>query len=295
MQNRMTDFDWTRARAFLATAEAGSYSEAGRLLGMAQSTVGRQVAALEDELGVVLFERVGNRMALTEAGEGLVAPVRAMREAADRVRLSAAGASQSMDGVVRITASDSLAALVLPPVLLQLRARHPGLHLHVVASNDVRDLVRREADIALRNVRPEQEELFARRLPSSDTWFYAARTYLDRHGRPATPADLGGQTFISWTPVEAYARAVASRGWPVSPDQFALASGNHVVQWELCKAGGGIGIMAGRVGDAEPRVERILPDEGPWPVPMWLVAHRELRTNARVRVVFDALADALGS
>lgn len=291
----MTDFDWTRARAFLATAEQGSYSEAGRVLGMAQSTVGRQVSALEDELGVALFERVGNRMELTEAGAGLVAPVRAMRDAANRVSLSASGASQSLDGVVRITASDSVAALVLPPVLLELRRQYPGLHIHVLANNSVNDLIRREADIAIRNVRPEEDELFARRLPTSEAWLYAATSYLDRHGRPATPDDLAGHTFISWVPVSAYAEAVASRGWPVTEDQFALASGNHVVQWELCKAGGGIGIMSQRIGDAEPSVERVLPSEGSWPVPMWLVAHRELRTSARIRVVFDALAEALGA
>jgi DNA-binding transcriptional LysR family regulator len=151
MDWRAVRFDWNHARAFFVAGEEGSFSAASRALGIAQPTIGRQVAALEDELGVALFERVGSKLELTSAGVDLMDHVRAMSDAATRVSLAATGRSVSVEGTVCITASELIAAYLLPPIVLRLRAKHPGIDLEIIASNSARDLRRREADIAIRN------------------------------------------------------------------------------------------------------------------------------------------------
>ncbi|MGB1277130.1 MAG: LysR family transcriptional regulator, partial [Nannocystaceae bacterium] len=164
MNWRSIGFDWNRARAFLVTAEEGSFSAAARALGTTQPTVGRQVAGLEEELGLTLFERVGKGLELTASGLELIEHVRAMGAAAMRVSLTATGQAGALEGTVCITASELIATFLLPPILAGLRWKHPGIELEVVASNDVRDLLRREADIAVRNVAPTHPELVARSL-----------------------------------------------------------------------------------------------------------------------------------
>jgi DNA-binding transcriptional LysR family regulator len=151
MDWRSVKFDWNRARAFLVTAEEGSLSAAARALGMAQPTLGRQVDALEQELGVVLFERVGRGFTLTPSGLELLDHVRAMGDAANRVSLTAAGQSQSIEGKICIAASETYAAILLPPIIAKLRQVEPGIHIEIVASTKASDLLRREADIAIRN------------------------------------------------------------------------------------------------------------------------------------------------
>src|SRR3954447_21314158 len=164
MDWRSVRFDWNRARAFLITAEEGSLSAAARALGLTQPTLGRQVDALEAELGVVLFERVGRGLTLTAGGLDLLEHVRAMAEAADRFALVASGQSQTLEGAVCITASEVISAFLLPPVLAQIRKKHPGIEIKLVATNEVRDLRRREADIAIRSGRPTDENLVTTRL-----------------------------------------------------------------------------------------------------------------------------------
>ena len=129
MDWRTITFDWNRARAFLVTAQEGSYTAAARALGVAQPTIGRQVAALEAELGVTLLEQAGTGHRLTAAGLELVDHVRAMGEAATRVSLAAAGQNLSLEGVVCITASEVISAHLLPPILDRIREAHPGIEL----------------------------------------------------------------------------------------------------------------------------------------------------------------------
>src|SRR5438105_14572604 len=156
MDWRSVKFDWNRARAFLVTAEEGSLSAAARALGMAQPTLGRQVDALEAELGVVLFERVGRGFTLTPSGLELLEHVRSMGDAANRVSLAAAGQSQTIEGTICIAASEVHAALLLPPIVRKLRMAQPGIHIEIVASSSASDLRRREADIAIRNFAPSE-------------------------------------------------------------------------------------------------------------------------------------------
>ena len=197
MDWRAVKFDWNRARAFLVTAEEGSLSAAARALGMAQPTLGRQVDALEEELGVILFERVGRGFTLTPSGLDLLDHVRAMGDAAGRVSLAAAGQSQSIEGTICIAASETHAAMLLPPVIAKLRARHPGIHIEIVASSRASDLRRREADIALRNFAPTEPDLIARKIRDIPARLYATPDYLDRIGNPKLPYDLRHADFIS--------------------------------------------------------------------------------------------------
>jgi len=284
-------FDWNRARAFLVTAEEGSLSAAARALGMAQPTLGRQVAALEDELGVALFERAGKGLELTPAGLELLAHVRAMAEAAQEFSLGASGRSQAVEGEIAISASDVYAAHLLPPVLRRLRAEHPGITVEVVASNAMSDLRRREADIAVRNVRPVQNDLVAQRLADDEALFFAAPAYLDRLG---PSADLTKADFIGFDRSDTLIGQLRERGLSLSRANFPVVTSNQLVQWEMVKAGLGIGIFPRWIGDAEPAVQRVTTGTGPIVFPVWLVAHRELRTSRRVRIVFDILAEEIG-
>lgn len=280
-------FDWTKARAFLATVEEGSLSAAARALGVAQPTLGRQVDALERELDTVLFERIGKRLVLTPSGLDLLEHVRAMAEAAQRVALTASGQSQTLDGPIRISAGEAVCAYVLPPILERLRTAHPGIEITLIATGDQSDLQMREADIAIRNVAPTQNDLIARRTPDRPAGFYATPAYMDRIG-----GDLGRADFIGFDTSAAMAEALTTRGFPIAASQFRILSEAHLVQWAMVKAGLGVGIMMCEVGEADPDVVRVAPAFSV-PVPMWVLAHREVKTSRRVRVVYDLFADAL--
>jgi len=292
MDWRTVNFDWNRARAFLVTAEEGSLSAAARALGMTQPTLGRQVNALEAELGVTLFERVGRGLTLTAGGVDLLDHVRGMGAAASRVSLSASGQSQTIEGAICITASEVNAAFLLPPMLAELRRTHPGVEIKLVASNKVSDLRRREADIAFRSGRPTDPNLIATRLRDTPARLYATPDYLARIGHPQTMADLSGADFIGFTDDDRFLVHMNALGFALTRKNFPINTENHMVLWELVKSGLGIGAIIEEAGDAEPLVKRVLPSLAPFAVPAWLVAHREVHTSRRVRVVFDMLARA---
>ena len=294
MEWRSVRFDWNRARAFLVTAEEGSLSAAARALETTQPTVGRQVAALEHELGVILFERVGRNLGLTPAGHDLVEHVRAMGDAAVRVSLTATGQSSSIVGTVSITASEAIAAYLLPPILKRLRKDHPGIELEVVASNKARDLRRREADIAVRNFRPKEPDLIAQKIRDARAHLYAAPAYLRRLGRLRSAKDLSRAELFAFDRTNVMIDGLRALGVELTHHHFPIVTENHLVQWELCKQGAGICFMMEEIGDAERRVRRVLPGLPPLPIPVWLVCHRELRTSRRIRLVFDRIAEELG-
>ncbi|MBK0398426.1 LysR family transcriptional regulator [Limibaculum sp. M0105] len=286
-------FNWAQAHAFLATAEAGSFSAAARDLGLTQPTLGRQVAALEADLGVTLFERAGRSLVLTKSGLELLDHVRAMGEAAERVALTAAGQSQAVEGHVSLAVTDVTAAYLLPPVLHRLRDEAPGITVEIVASNTMSDLRRREADIALRHVRPDQPDLIARRVRDTTAHLYAAKAYLDRCGRPASTADLAGHDFVGFDASDRLLVALNGFGIPVTRENFRIGSEDGLVAWEMTRQGFGVGVMIRELAAMTPGVEQILPEIA-FPVPTWLVTHCELNTSRRIRIVFDALADAFG-
>lgn len=285
--------DWAKIRAFLATSEAGSLSGAARVLGTTQPTVGRQIAALERELGVLLFQRLGKSLHLTQPGAELLEHAKAMGEAAARISLLASGLSQSIEGKVRITASDIMSTYSLTPLLRQLREQAPKLEIEVIASNDVQDILRREADIAIRHVRPEQPDLIARFVQDDTGHYYASRAYLERRGRPQSIADLAAHDFISFGDVDQMLGFLQPLGLPLEQENFRLGASNGVAAWEYVKQGFGIGIMADHVATTCPEVEKVLPGEEPFTYPVWLATHRELHTSRRIRLVFDMLAEFL--
>lgn len=293
MDWKTASFDWNHARAFLVTAEEGSFSAAARALGATQPTVGRQVDALEAELGVALFERVGRGLALTASGVELVELARQMQDAATRFSRVASGQSQSIEGAISLTASAVISAHLLPPVLEELRAEHPGVEVKLVATNTIRDLRRREADIAIRSGKPTDPDLVATRLRDTPAHLYATPAYLKRIGRPKTPDELSRADFVGFTDDDRFMDGLNQLGFRLTSKNFPLHTPDHLVLWELVKSGLGVGAIIAEVGDAEPRVTRALPSMPPIPVPMWLVAHREVHTSRRVRVVFDLLASRL--
>lgn len=288
-------FDWNQVRAFLATVEEGTLSAAARALGLTQPTLGRQIAALEAALGVTLFERAGKKLILTQSGLDLVEHVQDMAAAATRISLSAAGHVQDVAGEVRISASDGHAAYMLPPVLARLFTQAPELVIEVVAENRLSDLMRREADIAIRHVRPTEPDLIAKRLKDGTGSLYAAKSWIARHGRPHCVADLTGLGMIGMDNDARMVAELAARGLDVSQMTFPARSANSVVMWEMVRAGIGIGVMADAVAAQCPDVERIeLAEFQSVQFPVWLITHRELHTSRRIRVVFDFLAAALG-
>lgn len=293
MDWRSTKFDWNRARAFLVTAEEGSLSAAARALGMAQPTLGRQVDALERELGIALFQRAGRGMALTPGGLELLEHARGMGEAAGRMSLSAFGQSQSIEGTICISASEIYAAMLLPPVIAKLRALHPAIKIEIVATHAVSDLRRREADIAIRNFRPSEPDLVARKIRDVPARLYASPAYLARIGDPTRAGDLSRADFINIDAGNAYMDGLNAMGLKLTKANFPILTENYLVMWELVKQGLGIGILDATIGDAEPKVRRALPDLPPLMFPIWLVAHRELNTSRRIRMVFDLLAQEL--
>jgi len=282
-------------RAFMATAEEGSLSAAARALNSSQPTVGRQVSALEDELGLVLFERVGARLELTPGGLELIEHARAMYEAAARASLTASGQSQSLEGPVCISVGEIFAGRVLPPIIETLRMREPGIEIEIVASNSTSDLRRREADIAFRSFKqlePDlklaQPDLIAEKVGDLASGFYASPGYLAKIGCPQTKADLCRADFIDFDDTSVYRKHLNDLGFNLTPRNFPVRAESHLVQWELAKSGAGIVTTLEMIGDAEAGLERVLPDFN-MARSMWLVTHRELKTSRRIKMVFDFL------
>lgn len=260
----MPPFDWTLARAFLATAEAGSLSAAARLLGQAQPTLGRQVSALERALGIALFERVGRGLVLTPTGREVLEQVRAMGEAAERVAVIASGRSQSVAGPIRITASEIYAAHLLPPIIARLRATHPGITVEIVATSRPTDLLRREADIAVRNFESRDGDLIVRRVAEDRARPYAAPGYLERLGPVARWADLAAAEFVGFHRTPLLIEGLRPFGLHLTLRNFPVGADDHLVHWALVRQGAGIGLITEAVGDAEPPWRAYCPRSRRW-------------------------------
>ncbi|MBD3664749.1 LysR family transcriptional regulator [Sulfitobacter aestuariivivens] len=294
MINALSRLDWNHLRSFLATAETASLSAAARTLGLTQPTLSRQVAALEADLSVMLFERTGRRLILTDAGQELLTHVRKMGEAAEKTALVADGQRSDITGQVRITASDITSAVRMPAITERILSLAPQLSIELVATNDISDLMRREADIAIRHVRPDQPDLVARLVREASGHFYAAKSLLARVGHPRTKADLARMDWVSFGDTGRMIDYMVDLDIPVSADAFRVGSENGIVAWELARAGLGVCPMDDDVAARAPDMERVLPDVLVT-FPVWLVTHREIHTSPRIRLVFDLLAEALAA
>jgi DNA-binding transcriptional LysR family regulator len=288
-----TQFDWRLIRSFLAALDHGSLLGAARVLGSTQPTIGRHIAELESQLGVVLFERTGrgllpNRMALR-----LAESARTMEEGAHQLARSVSGAEDSVTGSVRITASQPVACFVMPPVLAQMRVALPQVQVDLVSSNEVSNLLRREADIALRMVQPDQASLVVKRIAKVTLGAYAHRDYLRRRGTPKQIQDLLAHELVGGDRDETLRRGFAAFGYPVGREAFAFRTDDLVAYWEAVRAGLGVGFLADYMARLDSQVVPILPMIKIPPLPIWLTVHREIRTSRRIRAVYDFLAAAV--
>ena len=289
----MSDFNWQLIPSFLAAHKHGSLLAAARALGISQPTVGRHVSQLEAQLGTPLFERTGRGLIPTPAAVRLADAARDMETGAHTLMRGAHQAQTTLLGTVRISASQPMACCLLPKLLAQLRAEQPGILIELVVSNTVSDLLRREADVAIRMVRPTQSSLVARRIGQVGVIACAHRNYLARRGVPQEPADLLGHELIGNDRVQDIHRGFAAMGHPVSPEQFALRTDDLMAYWAAVRAGLGIGFVAAYMLPGDPDVAVVLPKLPLPSLTCWLVVHREIRTSRRIRAVFDFLAREL--
>jgi DNA-binding transcriptional LysR family regulator len=294
MEWRRSAFDWNQARAFLVTAEEGSLSAAARALGLTQPTLSRQVAGIEEALGVTLFERTSRALILTQTGTELLEHFRSMGSAANRISLTAAGQSQTVTGKVVIAATNAMATYFLPPILESLRTKAPELQVEIVVSNELSDLRRREADIAIRHSRPQDADLIAKRLRDTTAQLYASTQYLDAAGRPSRASDLAKMQFVGFDDPELRLGLMVSRGINLTTANFNFLTSSTTLSLALIRQGLGIGLLPVQIGEAYPELENPFPPFEQLKIETWLVAHRELRTNLRIRVVFDVIAQGLG-
>ena len=289
----MNNLDWNQLKAFLETAETGSLSAAARKLGLTQPTLSRQVAAIEQRMGVTLFERVGKAMALTPTGLDLLEHARVMGAAAEALSLAATGRSQAVDGVVSVSASDAVAAYLLPPLVRALHEQEPGIAIEVISSNALSDLLRREADIAIRHVKPEQPELIARLVREATASFYASEDWVKVHGHPRSAEEAALLPFVGTDRSGQFLAYLKQHGLPLTEANFSCYADHSVAHWALVQQGMGISAMMDDMARDAPGIVRVLDDVPPVRFPIWLVTHRELRTSRRIRVVFEALAKGL--
>ncbi len=287
--------DWNQLKAFLETAETGSLSAAARKLGLTQPTLSRQVASIEQQLGVTLFERIGKAMVLTSTGHTLLEHARVMGAAAEDLRMAAAGHSQAVDGVVCVSASATVAAYLLPGVLQQLRLQAPGIVIDLVTSDALSDLRRRQADIAIRHLRPDQADLIGRKLRDAEAGFYASREWVGRNGHPRTVQEALRHDFVGVDRSGHYLEYLRQHGLPLETANFSCYAENTLSNWSLVRSGLGIGPMMVEIAATASDVVRVLDEVPCIRFPIWLVTHRELRTARRIRVVFDMLAEALSA
>lgn len=293
MAKTFEDIDWALIRSFLAVAEAGSLSAAARQLGASQPTLGRQIRQLEDRLQQVLFQRQPKGLVLTENGAALIGPAQRMRAAMHDVTLTAAGLQTGLSGSVRITASETVSLYILPGILAKLRREQPSIQIDIVSTDSTENLLFREADIALRMYRPEQVELVAKKLGEFRFGLYASREYLDRAGWPGSVAELLKHPLIGYDRNEEILRGMIERGLPAKREWFALRCDSNPVNWELVRAGCGVGFGLSCNADGDDSIVHLdIPLDLPT-LPVWLVTHQSLRHTPRISAVWAALEEGL--
>jgi DNA-binding transcriptional LysR family regulator len=285
--------DWHLYRAFFAVTREGSLSGAARALGMTQPTVGRQVAALEAALGVNLFTRSLDGLAPTDAALRLLPAAEAMAAAAEMAQRAASGGFDDERGTVRITASEVMGGEVLPSILAHFRELYPEITLELALTDRNEDLLRGDADVAVRMVRPTQDALIAKRIGRIDVALYAHRRYLKVHGLPRLREDLAEHALIGSDRDPAFARLLDTL--QLSRDAFSFRSDSQLAQLATLRAGLGIGASQLGIARRDKNLMPVLHSDLMLSMEMWLAMHRDLRTSRRVRLVFDHLATGLAS
>ncbi len=285
--------DWTLLRAFLVTVDTGSLSAAAIQIGTTQPTLSRHIKELEASIGTPLFRRSVKGLEPTEAALGLVDDAREMGRAAEALALKAQGKAETLSGTVRITASVVVSNLILPPIIAQFRQAEPLIQVEIVASDASQNLLRRDADIALRMFDPTQNALIARKLGDTPLGLYATKHYIARKGQPQTLRDILDHDVIGFDRADDILKGYAAHGFPVTRTQFPVRTDDQMVCWHLLLAGAGIGFAQCLLADTQPELERIDIGMNLPALPVWLVMHEEVRSNARIRRVADFLTAQL--
>lgn len=285
--------EWEWYRAFLGVVTEGSLSGAARALGITQPTVGRHIAALEKALNLVLFTRSQAGLLPTDAARALQPHAEAMASTAAALERAASGEGSGVHGTVRITASDIIGMEVLPPIVAALCEQHRGLQIELVLSDRVQDLLHREADIAVRMTPPKQAQLIARHVGSIEMGLHARADYLQRHGTPASLADLDEHTLIGFDQVTPFIRQALAALPAFKRDLFSVRTDSTVAQLAMIRAGAGIGFCQAPLARRAPGLVRLLPDTFSLHLDTWIAMHEDLRNSPRCRAVFDALAAGL--
>jgi len=292
------DPDWSLYRSFLAVLEEGSLSGAARALGLTQPTLARHIEALETAVGLELFVRSQHGLSPTDGALALKPYAEQLSATAAAMLRAASGHGGSVTGTVRVTASEVIGAEVLPQVFAALHERHPGLEIELQLSNTVDNLLRREADIAVRNVEPVQEALVVRRIGTITIGLHGHRRYLDRAGRPRTLDDLSGHSVIGFDRETPEIRSMRRRNDSIdrlAGLRFAFRTDNEIAQLMAIRAGLGIGICQVALARRSSDLERVLPAAFDFKLGVFLAMHEDLRSTPRCRAAFDGLAAGLMS
>ncbi|MGB6308035.1 MAG: LysR family transcriptional regulator [Steroidobacteraceae bacterium] len=287
--------DWHLFRGFLAVVREGSLSRAARILGTTQPTMGRQVAALEALLGVKLFNRMRDGLVPTEAGLRLIPSVEAMSAAAEAAQRAASGEVEDERGTVRITASVVVGSEVLPSILAEIHSMFPRISLELALSNRNEDLLRGDADIAVRMVRPTQGALVAKLLGRIDIGLYAHRRYLKGRTMPRRLEDLSHHVMIGYDRELAYAQLLERLGLPPTPGLFGFRSDSEIAQLAALRAGFGIAPCQLGIARRDKNLVPVLHSAFIYPMEVWLAMHRDSRASRRIRLLFDQLVPRLSA
>lgn len=290
------DLSWDHCRSFLSVLREGSLSGAARALELTQPTLARHIEQIEAVLGgVALFTRSPQGLAPTETALALLPHAEAMEAAAAALTRTASGSADALSGVVRITASDVIGVEVLPAILRDLRAAHEGLVFELVPSNETADLLRRDADIAVRMTQPKQSALIAKKVGDVMLGLFAHRAYLDRRGTPRRIEDLRAHALIGFDRDTGAAQIARAMALGLGRETFAYRTDNQLAHLALIRAGCGIGICQVGLGKKDPDLVRLFAKQVALPLPTWIAMHGDLRGVRRMRLVFEELAAAMAA
>lgn len=291
-----TTLDWNLLRALGAVLSHGSLTQAAQRLGTSQPTLSRQIAALEAQLGQPLFERTARQLKPTAAALALAEPAQRMLAAAQALALAAEAPAGQLAGTVRITASQVVSTQVLPSILARLADAHPEIQIELVPSDQVSNLLEREADIAVRMLRPTQGTLITRHIADWPLGFYAHRRLIAQAGGPPTPDDLTRGGRLRWVGFDqnlALLDGFHAAGHAVDRRFFGLRCDDQVACLQAVRAGVGVGLVLRALARREPELVPVLPELALPVLPLWLTAHRELRASRRLQRVWAHLVDGL--
>ena len=285
--------DWSLYRSFLAVLNERSLSGAARALGLTQPTLARHIDALESAVGFELFTRSQYGLAATEGALELKPYAETLAATTAAMMRVATGQGRAVKGTVRVSASEIIGAEVLPAIFSSLRERYCELEIELVLSNAVDNLLRRDADIAVRMIDPAQDALVIKHVGSIALGLHAHRRYLERAGVPASLESLRRHALIGFDRETPALRSMRQRVPGFESIRFALRTDSDIAQLMAIKAGFGIGICQVALARQDPNLARVLPKTFELKLDVWIAMHENLRSTPRCRVVFDALASGL--